>query len=64
MADALRGSSDVDESKHVFRSLLFLGYICDRGGERLWGDSRWQYGAPPADSPPLSSFQADCRGVA
>ena len=48
MAEALRGSMDAAEYKHVCLGLLFLKYISDWGGERLQGDKRWQYGAPPA----------------
>jgi len=48
IADALRGSMNAAEYKHVCLSLLFLKYISDWGGERLQGDKRWQYGAPPS----------------
>jgi len=54
MADALRGSMDAAEYKHVCLGLLFLKYISDAfeisdwGGERLRDDKRWQYGVPPA----------------
>ena len=45
MADALRGSMDAAQYKHVCLGLLFLKYISDWGGEQL---QLWQYGAPPA----------------
>ncbi len=47
MADALRGSTDAAEYKHVVLGLIFLKYISDWGGERLQGDKRWQYSSPP-----------------
>ena len=59
MADALRGSMDAAEYKHVVLGLIFLKYISDAfeerraqvladwGGDRLRDDRRWAYGAPP-----------------
>ena len=48
LADALRGSMDAVEYKHVVLGPFFLKYISDWGGERLRDDKRWQYGVQPA----------------
>jgi type I restriction-modification system DNA methylase subunit len=48
MADALRGSMDAAEYKHVVFGLTFLKYISEWGGERLRDDKRWQYRVPLA----------------
>ena len=41
MADALRGSMDAAEYKHVVLGLIFLKYTVDGGAGRLRDDKRW-----------------------
>ena len=50
MADALRGSMDAAEYKHVVLGLIFLKYISNWDVERLPDEKRWQNGMLPGSA--------------